>query len=77
LLKTGFFREVRELEIQRKIPGSALQFVAPLHQIREARGSKKIKKKLQNWVFKSSFAICHIQKTCNLFFKFKTTLQTN
>jgi hypothetical protein len=25
LLKTGFFREVRELKIQRKNPGSALQ----------------------------------------------------
>jgi hypothetical protein len=26
LLKTGLFREVRELKIQRKIPGSALSF---------------------------------------------------
>jgi hypothetical protein len=25
LLKTGFFREVRELKIQRRNPGSALQ----------------------------------------------------
>jgi hypothetical protein len=54
LLKTGFLRQVRELKIQRKIPGSALRLV----KLQETFDG-------QNFVFRQRIKMCQCIQSSN------------